>query len=252
MVPTQTTDSVSACGWIQSSTLRNLDFREHNAALLQKADLLDKLPVMSATVLGLEMLLQEPFVDLRRVSELILSDVGATIQILRLIGKEYENPMERPSRMGECIASLDVDAWFGAISARTFLDDWEHSAATAAWKHCRLIAQYAQLVSESIEDISPDDAYLVGLLHAVGTIPAALGWRFGDRDGQGVVLAMEESLPLFVLAALRGTCDSPTSPIWRFILTSAHKLVCTRIDYDSPALWGANSMAIDSQLVFER
>lgn len=252
MVPTQTSDSVSAYGWIQSSTLQNLDFCEHDAALLQTADLLDKVPVMSATVLGLEMLLQESFVDLRRVSELILSDVGATIQILRLIGKEYDNPMERPRRMGECIASLDVDAWFRAISARTFVDDWEHSAATAAWRHCRLIGQYAQLVSESIEDISPDDAYLVGLLHGVGTIPAALGWRLCDQDDQGVLLAMEESLPLFVLAALRGSCDSPASPIWRFILTSAHKLICTRIDYDSPALWGANTIAIDSRQVLAR
>jgi hypothetical protein len=220
--------------------------------MLQKEDLLNKVPVMSATVLGLEMLLQEPFVDLRRVSELILSDVGATIQILRLIGEEYDDPIDRPSRMGECIASLDVDTWFGAISARTFADDWEHSAATAAWKHCRLIAQYAQLVSESIEEISPDDAYLVGLLHGVGTIPAALGWRFSDCDGRGALLEMEESLPLFVLAALRGTSDSPASPIWSFVLTSAHKLVGTRIECDSPALWGAGSIGIDPRQVFER
>lgn len=233
MVPTQTTDSIHARCWLQSSTLRNLNLHEHNTAMVQKADLLDRVPVMSATVLGLEMLLQERFVDLRRVSELILGDVGATIQILRLIGKEYDNPAERPTRIGECIANLDVDQWFGAISARTFVDDWEHSAATAAWKHCRLIAQYAQLVSESIEDISPDDAYLVGLLHGVGTIPAALGWRFCDGEDRDILLAMEESLPLFVLAALRGTCDSPASPTWSFVLTSAHKLVCTRTDYDS-------------------
>lgn len=252
MLPSQTTNTVNGHSWIQTSKLRHFDLHEHDAASLQKADLLDQVPVMSATVLGLEMLLQEPFVDLGRVSDLILSDVGATVQTLRLIAKEYDNPVERPSRMGECIASLDVDEWFGAISARTFVDDWEHSAATAAWKHCRLIAHYAQLVSESIEEISPDDAYLVGLLHGVGTIPTALGWQFCDRDGQDVLLAMEESLPLFVLAALRGACDSPASPIWRFILTSAHKLVCARIDYDSPALWGANCIAIDSRQVFER
>jgi len=245
-VPNQATESVIERGWIQSSTWRNLDCRQHNGLTLQKTDLLDEVPVMSATVLGLDMLLQESVVDLRRVSELILSDIGATIQILRLIGKEYENAAERPSRMGECLASLDVDAWFGAISARTFVDDWEHSATTAVWKHSRLIAQYAQLVAESIEDISPDDAYLVGLLHGVGSIPAALGWPFCGRDSQGqdVLLAMEESLPLFALAALRGTADSSMSSAWRFILTSAHRLVCTRIDHDPCASWGVRSMAI--------
>jgi hypothetical protein len=226
-----------------------LDFREQNAPAPQMTDLLDEVPVMSATVLGLDMLLQEPFVDLHKVSELILSDVGATIQILRLIGKEYDNAAERPSRIGECIANLDVATWFGAISARTFVDDWEHSATTAVWKHCRLIAQYAQLVAESMEDISPDDAYLVGLLHGVGTIPAALGWPFSGGAGQdqGVLIAMEESLPLFVRAALHGTCNSSTSSIWRFILTSAHKLVCTRIDYDPSAFWGTRSIAVGSR-----
>jgi hypothetical protein len=248
-VPNLATESVFDSGWTPASAWRTLDFREQNSLTLQRIDLLDEVPAMSATVLGLDMLLQEPCVDLRRVSELILSDVGATIQILRLVGKEYENAAERPSRMGECIASLDVGAWFGAISAQTFADDREHSATTAVWKHSRLIAQYAQLVAESTEDISPDDAYLVGLLHTIGTIPAALGWPFDGRDGQGqsTLLAMEESLPLFVLAALRGTGDSSTSSAWRFILTAAHKLVCTRVDYDASAFWGERSMAVGSQ-----
>lgn len=245
-MPNLATDSAFDGGWDQASAWRTLDFREQNPFSVQKTDLLDEVPVMSATVLGLEMLLQESCVDLRRVSELILSDVGATIQILRLIGKEYEIAGERPSRMDDCIASLEVGAWFGAISAQTFVEDREHSATTAIWKHSRLIAQYAQLVAESTVDISPDDAYLVGLLHAVGTIPVALGWPFRGRDGQGqsASLAMEESLPLFVLAALRGTSDSSDSSAWRFILTAAHKLVCTQDDLNPTSFWGVRSMAV--------
>ena len=73
---------------------------------------------MSATVLGLEILLHEPCIDLRMASELVLSDVGATIQILRLVGREYEFATEHPCRMGDCIASLDcgylVRCSFGA------------------------------------------------------------------------------------------------------------------------------------------
>lgn len=242
---TQAIYSVIDQGWIQSSAWRITDLPEQNGPALRTTDLLDEVPVMSATVLGLDMLLQEPFVDLQKVSELILSDVGATIRILRLIGKEYDNAAERPSRIGECIASLDVGMWFGAISAQTFVDDREHSATTAVWNHCRLIAQYSQLVAESFEDISPDDAYLVGLLHGVDTIPAALGWPFCGRDGrsQDVLLAMEESLPLFVRAALHGACDSSSSLVWRFILTSAHKLVCTPIDAHPPAFRGVRSIA---------
>lgn len=72
--------------WIPSFALRDLHFGEQESPVREKMDFLNDVPVMSATVLGLQMLLHDPFIDLRKVSALILSDVGATIQILRLIG----------------------------------------------------------------------------------------------------------------------------------------------------------------------
>src|SRR5277367_1350924 len=108
----QPIDAPTDHSWIPSSARRRLGFPEQKKFAHKKVDLLDDVPVMSATVLGLEILLQEPCIDLRMVSELILSDVGATIQILRLVGTEYEFAAEHPSRMGECIASLDAGTWF--------------------------------------------------------------------------------------------------------------------------------------------
>ena len=215
---------------------------------MKRADFLDEVPVMSATVLGLDMLLQESCIDLRMASDLILSDVGATLQILRLIGKEYDVAAERPSRIVDCIASLDADVWFAAISAHTFAGDRKHSEATAVWKHCRRIAQYAQLVAESIEGISPEDAYLVGLLHGVGDIPAALGWPYGGRGAkdQGALLALEATLPLFVHAVLRGMNDSSSSSPWRFILTTAHELAGVRTDLDASEYCDMRTMAVGS------
>ncbi len=181
---------------------------------------------MSATVLGLEILLHEPCIDLRMASELVLSDVGATIQILRLIGREYEFATEHPYRMGDCLASLDAGTWFDAISARTFACDREHAATTALWNHCRLVAQYAQLVAESLDGISPEEAYLVGLLHEIGAIPKVLSWpNDGLDDSESAsLLAMEGSLPLFVLSAIQSTNDSGSSSTWKIVLTSAHEL----------------------------
>lgn len=222
----QAFDSIINQGWNPSSTWQSFDFLKQKALSLKKTDFLDEMPVMSATVLGLDMLLQEPCIDLRMASDLVLSDVGATMKVLRLIGREYEFAEERPRRMADCIASLDVNAWFGAISARTFASDREHTAATAIWKHSRLVAQYAQLVAESLEGISPEDAYLVGLLHGIGDIPAALGWPNSGRGykKQNALLAMEGALPLFVRVAICSMSDSSSSSPWRFILTSAHEL----------------------------
>src|SRR5271154_1948370 len=93
---------------IPSSAWRRLGPPQQKKLARKKLDLLDDIPVMSATVLGLEMLLHEPCIDLRMASELVLSDVGATIQILRLVGTEYEFSTEHPCRMGDCLASLDA------------------------------------------------------------------------------------------------------------------------------------------------
>lgn len=244
----QAFDTANDHSWVPSSTWRGLDLLEQQRYAQKRADFLDDVPAMSATVLGLEMLLQNPYIDLRMATELVLSDVGATIQILRLIGREYDFPGERPSRMGDCLAGLDVSTWFGAISARTFVCDRKHAATTAVWRHCRLVAQYAQLVAESLDDVSPEDAYLVGLLHGIGDIPAALGWPECGRGGKdtGALSAMEGTLPLFVLAAIRSMNDSTASPAWRFILTAAHELAGSGMDLvpfplHSSSFAGANS-----------
>jgi hypothetical protein len=204
---------------------------------------------MMGTVLGLELLLREPCLDLQLASEIVLSDVGATIQILGLVGREDDYVDGQPRRMGDCLASLDAGVWFSAISSRTFVCDCEHSAMTAIWKHCRLVAQYAQLVAESLDGISADDAYLVGLLHEIEAIATALGWPNGNpgiRD-QAALLAIERTLPLFVLAAMRSVNDACISPTWRFILDAAHELAGARTDFDASALEAIDSIGIRSR-----
>jgi hypothetical protein len=204
---------------------------------------------MLETVLALELLLREPCLDLRMASEIVLNDVGATIKILGLVGKEDDFASERPGRMEDCLASLDLVVWFDAISARTFACDREHSATSAVWKHCRLLAQYTQLVAESLDGISAEDAYLVGLLHEIGAIAAVLGWPNGDpsRRDQGTLLAIESALPLFVLSAMCSVNEPCTSSTWKFILTTAHELASARKEFDSSALQAIDSKGISSR-----
>lgn len=234
MVLDQTIDPGIDHSWIPSSAWQCLQFPKLNKLAQEDAEYLDDVPVMSATVLGLEILLSEPCIDLQKASELVLSDIGATIQTLRLIGRDYDFAAELPYRMGDCIASLDLGTWFCAMSARTFAFEGQHSAATAFWKHGRLIAQYAQLVAESLDRISPENAYLVGLLHEVGAIPKVLGWPGGVSGASDPVAlsALEGSLPLFVLDAIRSVNDRCVSSTWTFILNAAHELAGARAEFN--------------------
>jgi hypothetical protein len=220
-------DSVAGYAGVPSSSLGAVDSYGQNAQLSQATEFLDEVPVMLATVFGLDMLLQEPNIDLRLVSELVLSDVGATIQTLRLVSREYEIASERPNRMCECIAGLDATLWFETLSTRIFVGDKERSATTAVWKHCRLVAQCARFVAESMDDITPDDAYMIGLLHGIGAVPAALGWP--ESQLWRAMSAMEDTLPPLVLAAIRSVNDTSCSSVWRFLLTAAHKLAGAQV-----------------------
>ncbi len=208
-------------------------------------DLLQNIPVMSATVLALDNLLHDPCVDLQRAAQLILSDVGATIQILLLVGKEFDDSAQCLCRMGDCLASLDVGTWFGAISAApSFSGDDRHTAMTAVWKHCRLVAQYAQLVAESLDGICPEDAYLVGLLHEIEALPRVLGWPNTDQTAW---CAMEGSLPLFVLLAMRGVHDGSPLSTWRFILADAHELAGATSDQQAALLLSATDFRMQPE-----
>jgi hypothetical protein len=198
---------------------------------------------MLATVLGLEILLSEPYIDLRAVSDLVLSDVGATIQILRLIETGNEFDEDSPPRMGECLASLDALTWFRAVSARTFACDQEHRETTALWKHCRLMAEYSQIVSEWVECVSPEEAYLVGLLHGIGAIPGVLRWPNSDSCA---LLEMEDALPLFVFNAMRNVNDSGVPSDWRFLLTAAYELADFRQDLGPTSIDGRTVTRVSS------
>jgi hypothetical protein len=237
-VPNQAVNPLTDHSWIPSSAWRRLGLPEQKNFSPKNIDLLDHLPVMQTTVLALEMLLHEPCIDLRMASELVLSDLGATLHVLRLVGREYEFADEPPARMGDCLASLDADTWFKAISARTFSSGQENSAANELWSHSRVVAQYAQLVAESLDGTSPTDAYLVGLLHEIGSIPAILGWPKGEAGGtpSTSLSAIEDSLPFFVIAAIPSTHDPQPSSTWKFILSEAHELAGAGTDLDRNTL----------------
>lgn len=238
-------DSVAGYTGVPSSTLSRIESNGQNALLPQETDFLDEVPVMPATVFGLDMLFQEPNIDLRMASELVLSDVGATIQTLRLVLMEYEIAAERPNRMCECIAGLDTRLLFKTLSTRIYVGEKEHPAATAVWKHCRWVAQCARFVAESMDDITPDDAYMVGLLHGIGAIPAALNWP--ESQLRSAMSSMEETFPPFALAAIRSINDSSCTSVWRFILTAAHKLAGVQVNPHAPVFRQISSIAMSTQ-----
>jgi hypothetical protein len=197
--------------------------------------LLDGVPVLSSTILGLEMLLDPVRIDIGAATACVLSDVGASIQILARTSKEYDAGAGLPGRIAECIAGLDLRDFLSDLCGRTMACRTEYAPVIAVWDRCRQVAQYAYIMAESIGGISPDDAYLAGLLDDRGAIAGVLGWPRRGRKGSstGNLMAHEHLLPASLLPAFEST-RTPDALAWSFLLSAAHSLadgsVCANVD----------------------
>ena len=193
-------------------------------------------PVMPETLLLLDLMVQETCVDLRRMSQLVLADVGATLQILRLAGRHYGTAEDRPTRIEDCISDLGLRACLKAVSAQTLSRHGRQNELAAFWEHSRDVASHARLVAQDMPDVDPEAAYLAGLLHGIGALPALLGWKDSgvtDPALAGVRLAKRWSLPACVTELFKEMQLPEYATGWSGIVRKAH-LRGTRSCADCP------------------
>jgi HD-like signal output (HDOD) protein len=191
---------------------------------------LPDVPVMTKTILLMELKVREQAVDLREISKLLLSDVGAALQVFRLAGREYESAADRPNRIEDCISDLGLQACLEAVSRQTVGSGARKRAICNAWDHAKTIADYCrQCAEDTLATIHPEQAYLVGLFHELGYLPALLGW---DQNGHGSSdsvfvgqqLAEEWALPSCVREIFLEMRIPESMKRWSEVIDMAHNL----------------------------
>ncbi len=147
------------------------------------SDDLPAIPALPETLLVMELQLHNQAIDLRAVSEAVLADLGATIQILRLAGRERGDRGDASIRIEDCIAELGLEACLNAAASGTFSKGALDQPVHDMWAHAREIAQACWLIADEAQGIiHPYEAYLAGLLHGMGSLPGFLGW---SKNGLG-------------------------------------------------------------------
>jgi HDOD domain len=184
--------------------------------------------VTKETLLLVELETQGFCVDLRALSKLVLSDLGATLQVLRLAGREYGDAEGRPVRVEDCIADLGVQACLDVMSAHLMPRDLRSTAVSELWSHSREIAGHSQRLAEQMPDVDPDQAYLVGLCHSIGSLPGVLGLdgttcQEFDIVRMGLELATEWSLPGCVVSYFSDLERHGGRSAWPGIVQAAHR-----------------------------
>ncbi len=184
-------------------------------------------PVLPETLLLLELESQQSPVDLRRFCQIVLSDLGATIQIFKLAARE--SCYESVTRIEDCVAMLGIERSLSALEISPSGSDINDKATEALWSHSARVAYSAQQVAANMSDVCPAEAYLVGLLHGIGSLPQALGW-FWMLPGKtpdavmGRELANRWGLPEFVRASFVPRREAVKGDPWAEIVSLAHQL----------------------------
>jgi len=184
-------------------------------------------PVLAETLLKMELELHQSATDLRRFAEVVLGDIGAALQILRLAGQEYASDTDRPIRMEDCISALGPGECLNAVAQGSLLKGVRQQASVAMWSHSKEVAQYFGLfAAQASAGIRPDQAYLVGLLHTLGALPAILDWARYGISGDPACVAIEIAegwrLPRFVRNFFTEVLMPGHSPEWAKFITVAH------------------------------
>jgi hypothetical protein len=191
-------------------------------------DDLPGVPALPETLLAMEFQLQEFSIDLRAISEIVLGDLGATIQILRLAGREYGDEEGRPVRIEDCISDLGLKACLRAAAGGSVAKGIRQRAVVEMWEHSREIALTCRLIAEETPGfINPHQAYMAGLLHGTGALPALLGWERSTaqnyRPLTAVELAERWAFPAFLREFFHAVNKPGWNSQWSKIVSTAHR-----------------------------
>lgn len=189
---------------------------------------LPDVPVMSETLLLMELMVRARSVDLSEVSQLVLGDLGAALQVLRLAGREEACSEGLPRRIEDCISGLGLYACLEAMSRRTIKRSSRSPEMMEIWAHARTVAENCRsLAEETSFSMNLEDAYLVGLFHAIGSLPAVLGWDrtvrlSGNPEVLGQRMAQAWALPRCVAEYFAPVRSISGTNRWREIVRQAH------------------------------
>jgi HD-like signal output (HDOD) protein len=170
---------------------------------------------MLCSLLQAQLCLSASVVDLLAVTNIVRSDLGLTIQLLRLAALETEQSAGTTA-ISEMVVRAGIEK-LQALVAQTqgFPGTFGRSAGLSAcerfWTHSRLIALIAEELAEQSSEVNPEEAYLAGLLCHVSHLPSILGWRaarprFGESRHIGYRVAKAWGFPS-ILANLIGSYD---------------------------------------------
>ncbi len=185
------------------------------------------MPVLASTQLYLQLALQGNVFDLAAAVDVVGRDPCAVLRLFALIAEEFPEAANRPQRLEDCLAGVGRVELRHALSEPASDREEQRRAIPFAGASFTL-AHYARTAAVSL-GLGGDQAFLVGLLHAIGSLPAVLGRTnpvFCTEASVQIAtdLAAAYHLPPNLCRALAAVHRQEPGSIWVAVLAAAHDL----------------------------
>src|SRR5271166_3414171 len=122
-------------------------------------------PAMPDALLRLDLCLSAFVVDLQDIKDIIRTDVGLTLQLLRLAARQTEQSPGRIGSIGEIAIQVGVPGLRELVSRTRALNFTSHAGLSVCerfWSHARLTALIAEELAGQSSEVDPEQAYLAG------------------------------------------------------------------------------------------
>ena len=174
------------------------------------------LPALPLTLAEMELLLQEPVIDLGAIAEVAKRDASLAARLLLLANHDRE-ASDRFYRIEDCLVQLGTAALRQLVRKTPSLgaSDWRGGALQS---HSRQTALAAEAIAFHVPSADPEQAYLAGLLHL---FPELFPREIRVEERAAIFGGSDVwPLPAFILEVIRGFRHP-------FVVSGRESLLCS-------------------------
>lgn len=163
------------------------------------------IPTMPAVANRITTMLQDPNVGLRDIAQVVAQDAPLAAKVLKIANSSFYGLRERCASTTQAASILGTKVLKNVVLQAAVIRQFDHLKAMGvdlndSWRHSIVTAQACQFLvqkSKLKSPITPDEAYVCGLLHDLGQIVLIDNLR--DFYVKFWKRAQVENVPLFVI-----------------------------------------------------
>ncbi|MEN6620177.1 MAG: HDOD domain-containing protein [Smithella sp.] len=162
---------------------------------------IDNLPTLPIVYFKVNKLLLRRDTSIEAVARIIEIDPAMSTNILRLVNSAFYGARSKSNSISQAVMILGFQAVRNAIISVSVLNalsvkiPYRNFSITDFWRHSVSVAVISKHLAEKTRLVSPDDAFIAGLLHDVGKI---IMIKYFKGDFEKILKTMEEKKCSFV------------------------------------------------------